>query len=106
MKARLKVVLVFAAGCLWLLLLRFADWKLRDVSWEAIRLSSPWGEIVAVAISLGPPFVASILVLRRSFPLRSLHVALRSLIYSFTAVLFGIGAMLSSHMLASAFGWA
>ncbi len=105
MKAGLKVVLVFAAGCLWLLLLRFVDWKLSDVSWEAIRLTSPWGEILAIAISFGPPVVATVLVFRRYFPLRSLHVAFRSLIYSLAAVSFGIGAVLGSHALASTFGW-
>ncbi|MDR3457726.1 MAG: hypothetical protein P4N60_09795 [Verrucomicrobiae bacterium] len=103
MKPHIKVIILFVAGSLWFLLLSFIDWMLRD-KWQGGGLPSPWGEIAAVMVTLGPPFIAGLFVFRHSYPLDAIHGAGRWLLYFAGSATVGVGACFTGGLLRYAFG--
>ncbi len=103
MKAYIKVSIVLAASGLWILLLRFADQRLLN-KWQGGALPSPWAELVAVSVALGPPFVACVVVLRHGYPLRSLRAALRWPIYLAVSAVLAIVALFGGNAVGMACG--
>ena len=102
-KPYVKIIILFVCGSLWFLLLSFIDWMLRD-KWRGGGFPSPWGEIAAVLVTLGPPFIAGLFVFRRSFPLRAIHAAVRWLLYFIGSATVGVGACFAGGLLRFAFG--
>jgi hypothetical protein len=103
MKRHIKVIVLFVAGSLWFLLLSFLDWMLRDKRWGG-GFPSPWGEIAAVMVILGPPIIAGLFVFRRSYPLHAFHAAVRWLLYFVGSATVGVGACFAGGLLRFAFG--
>ena len=103
MKRHIKVIILFVGGSLWFLLLSFVDWLLRD-KWQGGGLPSPWGELAAVTVTLGPPFIAGLFVFRRSYPLHAIHSAVRWLLYFLGSATVGVGACFAGGLLRFAFG--
>jgi hypothetical protein len=103
MKACIKVIVVLVASGLWILLLQFADQRLLS-KWQGGGLPSPWGELAAVGIALGPPFVACLVVLHQCYPLRSLHTAFRWPVYLGVSAVLSIAALFGGNALGMACG--
>ena len=103
MKPHTKVIVLFVASSLWFLLLSFIDWMLRD-KWRGGGFPSSRGEIAAVMVTLGPPFIAGLFVFRRSYPLHALHAAVRWLLYFVGSATVGVGACFAGGLLRLAFG--
>jgi hypothetical protein len=104
MKRHIKIIVLFACGSLWFLLLSFVDWMLRD-KWQGGGLPSPWGELAAIIVTLGPPVIIGLFVLRRSYPLRDIHSTVRWLLYFIGSATVGIGACFAGGLLRLAFGF-
>ena len=103
MKAHIKIIILFVCGSLWFLLLSFLDWMLRD-KWQGPDWPSPWGELAAIAVTLGPPVIAGLFVFRGSYPLHAFHAAVRWLLYFVGSATVGVGACFAGGLLRFAFG--
>jgi hypothetical protein len=88
MKAHFRVIILFISGTLWFWLLGFLAVRLngRWPWWMGGNLPSPWSGLIAVVVDLGLVFIAGMLVLRRSYPLKGVHPVFRWLVYTVGSV--------------------
>jgi hypothetical protein len=104
MKPYTKVIVFFVSVILWHFFLGFIDWMLRD-KWNGGGLPTPWGELAAVVVNLGPPVIAGLFVLRRCYPLQAIHAIARWLVYFVCSATVSIGAFFAGGLLRFAFGF-
>jgi hypothetical protein len=101
-KTFLKVVLVLLGGCMWMLLLCLAEHLPQPKGFQGF--STPTGEILAVAVSLGPPFAACMIVLQRSLRPYRLHAGVRWTGYSILSAVIAVASLFGGNAFTMALG--
>ena len=103
MKTLLRVLSVFVSGCLWILLLGITD-KLLEGKLQGWCLPEPLDVIAAVGVSLGPPLVACLVALRRTWKLARMPAVPRWGLYLIVSSGLAVGSLFGGNALWTALG--
>ena len=96
-KTLVKLILAFAAGCLWILILGFIEKQFPSGP------LGPLGIMAGIGLSLGPPLLGCGVVLYTSWPLRKLQAVLRWAIYLVVSAGLALGSLFGGNAIRIAF---